>query len=686
MSRGGRRGAFLLALAAALVLLGVAVARPGKPESSAQVRAKPSGTSLQHEVTVTLKLIQVFVTDAQGRPALDLERSDFMLTDNGQPQTITDFERHVEGLPALEHPAAALSSPAKAAPLLSRKFFFIIDYIRNDRQGVMKSRDAVLEFMATKVRPEDEIALYTLSSMSGLTQHEYLTRDHDRIRGKLKKLRYLLGSTRDRTSDHLPGPLPPIPAQSQQTADDFKLKGKGLLDSDAFAADVGGHTGSDARHQFSQIAAWAAALASIPGQKNIILFTRGFGAGVFNPGSATYPLFQMMVRQLASANAPVFSIDTNTGPGVSTTEASLDHLSRATGGKYFSGIQDYARIAAGIQAATANYYVLGYAIPAAWDGKYHKVKVEITKPGYAIHAQRGYFNPLPYDKLSPIHKHLHLLNVVLGEAASSARNLDFPMTALPFATMGQASHIIFLSELSTASLRDAVGDRTEFITLVLDENSTIVDGQRTEIDWKTLKAETIYQYGVVALAPGRYDGRAVVRNLDDGRTAVGSCVIEVAAPSTEGPMMFPPLLLVRGAEARYLNLASIPGQGTEPAGFSLSRIFPFPAKAYVPLVGALEPSATSLFATLRCVWGEEQRAKGEISLSVWLTREGGGEREPIGMNLLESTSRDDADLYFLEFELPPLSPGRYRLEILAVDTTTGATIRTAAWLSIRPRS
>jgi hypothetical protein len=53
------------------------------------------------------------------------------------------------------------------------------------------------------------------------------------------------------------------------------------------------------------------------------------------------------------------------------------------------------------------------------------------------------------------------------------------------------------------------------------------------------------------------------------------------------------------------------------------------------------------------------------------------------MNLLESTSRDDADLYFLEFELPDLRPGRYRLEILAEDAGTGSVVRTAASFSVR---
>ena len=88
------------ALTALSIFALLALCGAGRPPSSAQVKAKAPGAPLQHEVTVTLKLIQVFVTDANGKPALDLERSDFVITDNGKPQTITDFEKHVLALPA----------------------------------------------------------------------------------------------------------------------------------------------------------------------------------------------------------------------------------------------------------------------------------------------------------------------------------------------------------------------------------------------------------------------------------------------------------------------------------------------------------------------------------------------------------------------------------------------------------
>src|SRR5512137_1379923 len=153
MSGGHRRGGVSRLGAAVLALILAAAASPQAP--------------LQHEVTVTLKLIQVFVTGPDGKPALDLSKSDFILADNGKPQTITDFESHILSLPAAApaqvapapSPAPA-PTPAGPAPLLSRKFIFLIDYVDNGFEGVGKAKAAAREFLDTKVGPDDEVGLF----------------------------------------------------------------------------------------------------------------------------------------------------------------------------------------------------------------------------------------------------------------------------------------------------------------------------------------------------------------------------------------------------------------------------------------------------------------------------------------------------------------------------------------------
>jgi hypothetical protein len=139
-------------------------------------------------------------------------------------------------------------------------------------------------------------------------------------------------------------------------------------------------------------------------------------------------------------------------------------------------------------------------------------------------------------------------------------------------------------------------------------------------------------------------------------------------------------LFVRGPEARVVNVASEKkGSGAEP--FSISRAFPFPAKESVPLIGPLEQGTTSLGAVLRCEWRGERG--GEIDLAARLFPEGGGEEIEIDTELFDLKSEGEADLYLLGIEIPELPPGRYRLEIEAVNAATGKTVRTTGFFSVR---
>ncbi len=103
---------------------------------------------------------------------------------------------------------------------------------------------------------------------------------------------------------------------------------------------TGGSSGAAVRSLFQEVALWAKVLRSVPGQKNILLYSRGFGRSLVRPGDPNYFPFQTMERELASANARVFSVNTTTGVAAKIAlgvfpEDSLDHLARTTGGKYF---------------------------------------------------------------------------------------------------------------------------------------------------------------------------------------------------------------------------------------------------------------------------------------------------------------------------------------------------------------
>ena len=131
---------------------------------------------IREEVTVTLKLLQAYVTTKDGKPVTDLTAADFEVTDNGKVMPVTHFENHVLGGDDL-----APGAPVESAKL-DRQFFLFFDFAFTDFRSSRKARDAALAFIDQNVRPDDRLGVLSYSPVRGLTIHEYLTADHARVR------------------------------------------------------------------------------------------------------------------------------------------------------------------------------------------------------------------------------------------------------------------------------------------------------------------------------------------------------------------------------------------------------------------------------------------------------------------------------------------------------------------------
>ena len=173
-----RSGALSLRISGWTLILLLAAFLPAQSERKTEIQQP----LLQHEVAVTIKLVQVFVMDRKGKPVTDLAKDDFSILDNGQPVSITEFEIH--GSHAQSQAAIFSSStikPESPIPLLNRKFFLFLDFAYNSQKGADKAVQAALYFVKTVVRPSDEVALVSAKFFGGVTIHEYLTTDHRKV-------------------------------------------------------------------------------------------------------------------------------------------------------------------------------------------------------------------------------------------------------------------------------------------------------------------------------------------------------------------------------------------------------------------------------------------------------------------------------------------------------------------------
>lgn len=632
------------------------------PSYSDTIQAKKDQEALEHEVTVVLKLVQVYVTDKKGNPVMDLGKDDFILFDNGKLQKITDFEKHILALPKTK--TEEIIEETKIAPQrkipsrMNRKFFFLFDTARNDAYGMAMSRRAALYFIDTQLRPTDEVAVLSYQWPIGLTIHEYLTSDQKKIREIVKGIKELPGRSGQKWLMRLS-----VTSRSEKDSgfsppkvDENKVK------SDQFAEDI---------REFAK------AIRSIPGYKNIIFFSGGFPRKMLGDKQFLI-IYEDMSKELATSNSPVYTINTEGtrayfNPSSERGNESLKMLSELSGGKYFESVDRYETISKGIQAITCNYYVLGYYIDENWDGKYHEIKVEVKRKGYLVHAQGGYFNPKPFSKLSEFEKQLHLIDLALSENPYYQTPLNFPLITLPCSSKSE-SNVVLLSEIKLNNLEDIVKQKTEIVILVLDEERNLVESSQGEISLSSLAHDRIYHYTILSLEPGQYECRVVIRNLKTGKSAVAKSSLNIPEPIDAGLQLYPPLLLIPEKESHYLKATKAQKEETGIEPKSLNSIYPFLSSKHSPLIEEFDQEKSKLLAVVRSsIFGIQEP---DVSLSIYLIDQSSKQKLQLSFSILAAKSEGEIDMLLMEIQLPELKQGRYSLEITAEEMTTNSKSRT----------
>jgi VWFA-related protein len=522
-----------------------------------KVQAQREQALLRHEVKVTLKLVQVYVTDKKGNPVLGLTKDDFVVLDEGQKQQLTEFERHVLALPGEkeEAPPKVVETPAPPArDLMPRKFFLLFDFAYNNAQGILKAREAALRFIDTQLQPQDEVGVLSYSAMKSLKLHEYLTTDHKKVREAVKGFgveqvvgraenfeekywRYITG---ERVLDAGEWMAKTDTLDRAAAGGEFVQKMQFAEDSRVQVLNFG-----------QRLSDLAKALRYVPGHKNILLFSSGvpyslvygiqvpFGAtqaeADSTPGrefgswgeSLLRQKFDDMLKEMSSANCAIYALDTmELGSGIKTDTRmlgafSLQKMTSATGGKYFGNINNHEKHIDKIQDLTGCYYVLGYYVDDTWDGAYHNIKVEVAKPGLKVHAQKGYFNPKPFTEYSDLERMLHLVDLALSEEPLFQTPVRFPLEVVPCPEGGEGD-LCLAAEVQVEKIREVLAGKSEFVAVIFDDQENIVALKRNEKKTYTLEDE-FFSFGTnFSLPPGRYQCRLVIRNLETGRGAVAA--------------------------------------------------------------------------------------------------------------------------------------------------------------------
>lgn len=677
-------------------LAGLLWSGQARPQSKSDAKAN---SALQYRSTVTLKLIQVTVTDGRGNPITDLEKNDFVVWDDGEEKRITEFEKHALPLPAPDAatPKVDQTAPvqlASSAPLLGRKFILVFDSVFVHDNGYRRAREACLSFIKGGLRPEDQVAVLSFTGARNLRVDRLLTRDHAAALAVVTSLN--------------PGNLMNgIAPQDLGDSDDYGLAITRSADdkgrSHALAASP---IAADARlvagNFIWSLRSFAQAVRYVPGKKHLILCSNGISGKTIGRGEYAYGRntdlsrdYDDACRELAASNVSIYPINTaDTVIGFTEIDKAdwkesktgapfLRDMATSTGGRFLGSARNAPEIMERVQSLTGAYYVIGYPVSESWDGKYHTIRVKVRRPGAEVQAQPGYFDPKPFSEYSETERTIDLIDLALAEKPLSQEPVRFSMrTAFEAGTPAGDIHV--LAEISSAGLGDVAGPRVEFASLLIDGLDQIVGLARTELDLtpSAVGGDRTFLFATLAAPPGGSRCRLVLRNLESGRAAVAGADVGVPHPDAGKLVIFPPLFVIPGGRARYLGAAVGRGPNGTPLGVAdqVARAFLFDPVEFSPLRDGPVKGGAPLFAVVEAAVPGAVASK--ITLDASLTDESNGTVTALPLAILAEKGRQGGHTFFVKLEIPELEWGAYVLSLAAKDDTGGPLSRVSMVISI----
>lgn len=712
-----------------LTLLGIFAGALPSAAQAPQVLAKP----LEYEVGVVLKLVHVYVTDKKGKPVPDLARDDFLLVDNGTQVTITEFEKHTLS----PTPAEPRQSPALGTPVVrqaSRKFFLFFDLAFNNPRGMAKAKEAAFYFLDTQARPEDEIGVVSYSTFGGIKVHEFLTKDHSKIRNVLEKIdQGVLAGRAEEIEDRYWRLI----SESGSLQDD-KQERRTLSSIYIYEAMAEREQLKMLTQTFVlSLTTLAKALRSLPGQKQFILFSTGVpsslvygnqagnrylepqatsrGAGIkFDPGDPTLKAInEAMYKEFAASACAFYAFDTRASAkgmelfgydelaaqgaaSISGTRAvygdstrvfrdgktaGVDFLKRfsdITAGRYFSNINAYEKNLDQIQALTGTYYVLGYPIREQWDGRFHDIKVKVNRAGCEVQAQAGYFNPKPFSEYTKLEKRLHLYDLALNERALSRLPVNISMIPLVYGG-GAESRLGIIALVPGEVTQRLSGRRIECVVIFFDDEGEVSNVVRAETASASYRGRAMFFTASAELEPGAYSCRLVVRDMSTGLSAVASARATLGTPRPAGLHLSTPLILTEGATGSYFDA----GPARKRDALPLAEAYAYDRSRLSPMVAELPAAAASIQAIIP--YSATGEAEPDLAFSAYAIDANSAVRTSVTFSRIERARSGPQGLLAFEIPVAGLAPGTYFLHFHAEDRVSRSIGHTFATLVVPQR-
>ena len=401
---------------------------------------------------VRLVLVDVVVTNNKGEPVPGLHKSDFEISEDGVPQTISNFEEH-QAAPATQVKLPPMPPNVYTNFPLTQKAdsvnVLLLDALNTPSNDQSFVHSQMLKYLKT-LPPNTRVAIFTLASRLRMLQG--ITTDSSLLLASLNS---------DKAVPH-PSPLLPstVEKDANQRYIDFKAENAAgppqpnenmalaavdpINAAMAFQADVTGFlTASRIAMTLEALQQLARYLSDVPGRKNVVWFSGSFPTGIIPNPDLVDPFggmrdFQEEIRKtsdmLASSQIAVYPVaaeglisqtafqannveigerrgtlamqDTmqkmdNESVDRDSSHAAMEDIARDTGGKAFYNTNGLSDALTHVVDNGSRYYSLTYSPRnPAMDGKFRRIQVKLLQGKYTLAYRRGYFADDPGTALA----------------------------------------------------------------------------------------------------------------------------------------------------------------------------------------------------------------------------------------------------------------------------------------------
>jgi VWFA-related protein len=503
------------------------------------------------KTSTQLVIETVGVKDKSGKPIEGLTAKDFVVTEDGMPQTISFFE--YQKLP--EDPSAPIISTATntatalvASPMAKlprtqiaperpgdvryrdrRLLALYFDMVAMPVPDQLRALDAAQKFIRTQMTPADLVAIMMFDNGAVRVLQDF-TEDRERLLSIIETM--AVGEDEN------------VTLTDDSSADTGAAFGQNDSEFNIFFTD----------RELSALQTATSMLGKLNEKKALIYFASGLRLN----GADNQAQLHATTNAAIKAGVQVWSVDarglvasapmgdaSKGSPGkqamytgssamtamsnYQTTQDTLWTLAADTGGKALLDVNDLSMGIVNAQKAFSSYYILGYYTSNAnLDGKFRRIKISLREGVSGdLDYRQGYYAGKEFSKFSTADKERQLEDaLMLGDPITE---LTMAME-VDFFQLNKAEYFVPVevkipgSELALAKKRGAEHTLLDFIGEVKDEFGSTQSNVRDKVDVKlsdTTAAELAnrpYAYDTgFTMLPGKYTIKMLVRDAETGR-------------------------------------------------------------------------------------------------------------------------------------------------------------------------